>query len=317
MAEIPLCSVLVVCYNHEPFLRQALDGILLQETSFPFEIVIGDDCSTDNSANIIMEYAKRNPELIRPFCYQKNLGLFGRNNFVKTLGECRGDYVAFFESDDYWTDPKKLEKQVLWLEEHHEYALSYHAVEILTEASLDYDHKIYSDPIQDATTKDIIAKHFIPTLSLVFRRKLLDNLPPFYFKSSSSDIVIELIISLSGKARYFSEKMGVYRNHGKGITKRDHEWNIQKTIECLNLYQGFNEFSKFQFSDEVNTVQKGKLIYAYELTSSFKGYKRILLRWKLFVLACKYLKNKNWSEKKDTLYTFLIPRVYRFLSRNE
>lgn len=317
MATTPICSVLVICYNHEPFLKQALDGILLQETSFPFEIVIGDDCSTDNSAKIILEYAKKAPEKIRPICYPQNQGLEGRNNLVRTLGECRGKYIAYLEGDDFWTDPHKLQKQVTWLEENPGYSLAYHAVDILTEGHLDYEHQIYASPIQDATTKDILRSHFIPTLSKVYRKELIKNLPDFYFRVPSGDIVIALILSLSGKVRFFPEKMGVYRNHGSGITKTKRRWNLQKTIGYLELYKGFNEFSKFEFSNEINTIQKRKLIYAQEITASLNGRKRFTYRWKLVGLAFKYLKNKELSEKKDIIFTFLIPRIYQRLTRKQ
>jgi len=131
-----MVTVIVLCYNHEPYLRQALDSIVSQETNFPFEVIVHDDASTDRSADIIREYEARYPHLLRPICqtvnqYQQGIPI--RRVHIDHL--IRGKYVAICESDDYWCDSKKLQKQVDFLESHPEYAACTHNCIIVDENS--------------------------------------------------------------------------------------------------------------------------------------------------------------------------------------
>lgn len=116
----PLLSVVFITYNHEPYIRESLDGIFMQETDFDFEVVVGEDCSTDNTREIIREYDKKYPGRMKLLFREKNLGR-PTLNVYQTAMEGRGKYLAFLEGDDYWTDPKKLQKQVDFLETHPDY----------------------------------------------------------------------------------------------------------------------------------------------------------------------------------------------------
>src|SRR5256885_17089820 len=102
-------SVPIVTYNQEKFIAQAVNSVLAQQTSFPFEIVIGEDCSTDGTRGIVQRLVAENPDKIRAICREKNLGML--ENHRATYGACRGEYIAFLQGDDYWTDPQKLHKQ--------------------------------------------------------------------------------------------------------------------------------------------------------------------------------------------------------------
>lgn len=113
-----LVSVAMITYNHEKFIRKALDSVLEQKSNFEFEIVIGDDCSPDGTSMILKEYKKRYPEKIKIFLNNENVG--PTRNVYNVLSECKGKYVAILEGDDYWCDENKLSKQVSYLEEHRE-----------------------------------------------------------------------------------------------------------------------------------------------------------------------------------------------------
>ena len=117
----PLVSVKMITYNHEPYIAQAIEGVLGQETSFPFELVIGEDCSTDGTREIVFDYQKKYPDIIRVITSDKNVG--ARKNGLRTEKACRGKYIAYCEGDDYWHHPQKLEKQVDYLERHPECGL--------------------------------------------------------------------------------------------------------------------------------------------------------------------------------------------------
>jgi glycosyltransferase involved in cell wall biosynthesis len=110
-----LVSVAMVTYYHEKYIRQALDSILMQNTAFRYEVVIGDDCSGDNTKSILEDYQKKYPNLIKLILRDENIG--ANNNLVDVYSKCRGKYIAILEGDDYWCDPNKLQNQVQFLEE--------------------------------------------------------------------------------------------------------------------------------------------------------------------------------------------------------
>ncbi len=121
MALVPIVSAYMLTYNHAQYIEQAIKGILQQSIDFPFELVIGEDCSTDGTREIVFEYQKKYPNIIRVITSDNNIGMM--NNSTRTLQACRGKYIAFCEGDDYWIDPLKLQKQVDFLEANVEYGL--------------------------------------------------------------------------------------------------------------------------------------------------------------------------------------------------
>jgi glycosyltransferase involved in cell wall biosynthesis len=124
----PLVSVSMITYNHAGFIAQAIEGILQQRTSFPFELVIGEDCSTDGTREVVFEYQKRYPDVIRVITSDKNVGM--KRNGLRTVKACRGRYIAFCEGDDYWHHPEKLQKQADYLESHPECGLVYSSYDV-------------------------------------------------------------------------------------------------------------------------------------------------------------------------------------------
>ena len=113
-------SIMMLAYNHESYIRQALDSVVRQRTDFRFEAIVGEDCSTDGTREIVREYARKYPDIVKPLFRKKNLG--ASRNVVSTLRRCKGEYVAFLECDDYWTDMDKLQKQADYLDAHPECA---------------------------------------------------------------------------------------------------------------------------------------------------------------------------------------------------
>ena len=139
----PKLSVILITYNHEKYIEKALDSVLSQVTDFPFEIVIGDDCSPDDTKNIIREYRDKYPDIIRIVHREKNTGRPTLNVYETTM-KCRGDYLAYLEGDDYWTDSDKLQKQMDFLNEHPEYIACTHS------------HKMIDDNGNDITDPEIL-----------------------------------------------------------------------------------------------------------------------------------------------------------------
>jgi glycosyltransferase involved in cell wall biosynthesis len=128
----PLVSVVVLAFNVEPYIAQALEGILAQKAPFEYEIVVGEDCSTDGTGKILASYAKRHPERFKPVWHEHNVGMVP--NFLDALNACTGKYIAVCDADDYWTDPGKLRKQVEFLESHPAHGLVFTDADVYYEA---------------------------------------------------------------------------------------------------------------------------------------------------------------------------------------
>ena len=124
----PLVSIQMITYNHAPFIAQAIEGVLQQKTSFPFDLVIGEDCSTDGTREIVFEYQKKYPDIIRLITSDKNVGV--NKNGLRTMKACQGKYIAFCEGDDYWHHPEKLQKQADYMESHPECGLVYSSYDL-------------------------------------------------------------------------------------------------------------------------------------------------------------------------------------------
>src|SRR5690554_5301571 len=152
--NIPLVSVWMITYNHEQYIKQAIEGVLMQQTTFRIELVIGEDCSTDNTANIIREYEQKNPGLIKARYNNQNIGMIP--NMIKTLEECNGKYIALCEGDDFWTDPFKLQKQVDFLETHLDYTGAAHQATVKHEHSNAEQTLFRNHDIADIELRNVI-----------------------------------------------------------------------------------------------------------------------------------------------------------------
>lgn len=220
---IPLVSISCITYNHENYIRDAIEGFLMQKTTFPVEILIHDDASTDKTASIVREYEEKYPHLIKPIYqtenqYSKRDGSIGRIQ----SGRARGKYYATCEGDDYWTDPLKLQKQVEFLEENSEYVLTCHRYNKLDSEN----NKWYSDDQDRLFRNNHEGISFVypfktwitKTLTLVFRKSALSNMS--YYKGKNRDTVLVYFLMKSGKGYCFNEIMGVYRLHNGGVVSK-------------------------------------------------------------------------------------------------
>ncbi|SRR6266436_644793 len=209
----PRVSVLVMTYNHERFIQEAIESALMQETNFLYEIVVGEDFSTDRTREILQDYKARYPEKIRLLLHPKNLG--GAPNFILTLGACRGDYIAFLEGDDYWTSTDKLRFQASFLDEHADCALCHHRVSHLDDATgqIVSEFPLPQRRIQRTAGSELVSDNFIQTCSLMIRRKAIPRLKKDFAKLKLGDWPICALASQNGWIGYVDQNMGVYRLH--------------------------------------------------------------------------------------------------------
>jgi len=247
MIDSPLVSIICTAYNHEAFIKDALEGFVIQKTNFPFEIIVHDDASTDNTANIIRVYEAKYPELFINIYQTENQYSKGNGDVAKIVfSAARGKYIALCEGDDYWTDPYKLQKQVDFLEANKDFIMCFHPVNVVYEGNVSRSYP-YAPANEISVTEDIINNHFIPTLSLVFRNILPKKFPKWFHKIKSGDVALELILSLNGKVYKFDQEMGVCRRHIKGISNNAEQqkyWQFPR-IELL-VY--FNRYSKYVYN---------------------------------------------------------------------
>lgn len=226
-----LVSIRCLVYNHEPYLRQCLDGFVMQKTNFKFEAIVHDDVSTDNSAEIIREYAAKYPEIIKPIYETENQFSRGGDYLDKIVNNaCRGKYIAICEGDDYWIDPYKLQKQVDLLENSnfsictHGYIIKYSNDTLFNSVIKKYFCRHNRNPfcikeyanVYKFNRDDNLRYWITQPLSVLFKRELLDN-NPYVSCKLYRDIHMFYHILSHGDGLYIDEMMGVYNKHENGV----------------------------------------------------------------------------------------------------
>jgi len=254
--QTPLVSVRLMVYNNEPYIREAVESILMQKTNFKVEIVVGDDFSTDNSLQIIKSY--KDTENISFKILQREVGgeywqdrqRFGRlHNFRNIIDNCSGKYIALLDGDDYWTDPLKLQKQVDFLEVNPDFSGVFHNVNFVNEINggtskqwrnYDYENTVFTE----IDTIRILA--LFHSSSYLFRNQIKE-FPDWFYQIFSGDMVLLTLISQNGKLKLIEGVMSVYRKNMNSITAKEsiilyHKRRI-KLIKHLNnqLNYAFNE----------------------------------------------------------------------------
>lgn len=218
-------TVVSISYNHEKYIAQALESFITQKTDFVFEIIIADDCSTDGTSEIIRQYTDKYPAIIKPVYRKQNLGPL--NNFIDALSRADSQYVIYCESDDYFTDPLKLQKQVEYLDANPECSICFHPAKVIFEngSSMDY---IFPQKTQHPlvylkkymTLDDLLKFNFIQTNSCMYRWRFNGNekIEEIFPKNIlPGDWFLHLLHAEKGKIGFINETMSVYRRHAGGL----------------------------------------------------------------------------------------------------
>ncbi len=227
----PVVSVYTICYNQEKYIRQTLDGILLQQTDFPIEAIVVDDASTDSTPDIIREYAAKWPDIFRPVLLKENYYSSNRSKFLDIyLPMARGEFMAICEGDDYWTYPLKLQRQVEFLRRHPDYSACFHLYNLKNETEIKRSTPA-SRILRSRTcgVKEIIVEETVQTASIVARLDALKNDPELMqdLRESPRSVIdrrFYLSLLATGKVYVFKRRWSVYRLNKKGISyidKRD------------------------------------------------------------------------------------------------
>lgn len=249
----PRVSVLVITYNHEKFVRQALDSVLMQRTSFDVEVVVADDYSLDSTVEILREYEAAHPQ-IRLLPTEGHLGI--SKNYRRGFDACRGEFITLIEGDDYWITPRKLEVLSDFMRRHPECALGFHRtirldeeselVSIHPEAGRGAEARFY-------TARQLAGGNFIGGLSTcIYRREVIEGLDAGLWKLKIREWPFNIVVAREGLIGYVPEVMSIYRAHSGGIwSKRPY---AEKRAALMEVIEAYNEYLGFEFDAEFRAL---------------------------------------------------------------
>lgn len=304
--KVPLVSICVQTYNHKDYIKQCLDGILMQQTKFNFEIILGEDESNDGTRDICQEYKNKYPDIIILFLRNRNDVIYindkptGRYNFIENIKSCHGKYIALCEGDDYWTDPLKLQKQVDFLETHLDYSLCFHKVQILKPNKQLVEDYITNVP-NDSETISTLVQHgnYIHTPSVVFRNCISD-LPFEFTEAPFGDFFLYFILAHHGKLKYIDEDMAVYRS-GIGLisnmTERIMSANYVKLYSCMISFTTDPSLKKIIMDKQQEVLRSYIVQFDNEYWALKNELKSAFVSHSKLFKGLKYLQSKYWKLK--------------------
>ena len=240
-------SVAMITYNHSRFIAQAIDSVLAQKVNFDYEIVVGEDNSTDGTRDIILDFHRRYPNRIVPLLRDRNLGAM--RNFKETLTACRGEYVALLEGDDYWTHDRKLQTQIDFLDSEKEYAICCARAELLDETGRARAKIHPTIPCGSYTVLDLFETNWVVTCTAIYRWGAIAAFPDWILSLKMGDWPLHILVARSGKIRLMDEVLGVYRLHPAGA------WSSLSQAEQLlatrQMLTVLDEHLHFQYTDQI------------------------------------------------------------------
>lgn len=298
----PLVSISCITYNHAPYIRQCLDGFMMQQTNFAFEVLIHDDASTDGTTEIIKEYEAKYPNIIKPLYEEENQWVKGRRgSAVFNFPRAKGKYIALCEGDDYWTDPLKLQKQVDFLEANPEYVMCSHMrMEYLQDKELfekDWHGQLVDGIIYDLD-KFIHGWWDFQTLTVMFRANQFDERIYSQYPVSN-DAILFFHLLKKGKGYMIPQEMGVYRVHAGGVWSSKNIFSQQKMdiYSRIGLYEVEQSYEAAFYLRGLFSVSKSRLLIIQEWKLMLKSFKIISCYFGLFstlkIFLLKIIFNKN------------------------
>lgn len=287
----PLVSIVCLTYNEEDFVRETFDSFLSQKTNFSYEILVYDDASTDNTPNIIKEYAEKYPGIFE-------ITLYKENNFKKGLGfyglrvgfnEARGKYIAYCEGDDYWCDDFKLQKQVDFLESNLQYEVCAHETLIRNDLDKKENGTLFTHTnvniFLDRTKKNIytfndtLTGNIFHISSMMFRNRPI-NWPDWINTVTALDMVLFMILAERGDIYLMRDVMSVYRHNKLSITATHNQFKNQIEFNniSIELLYKMNDYWDRKYNKYVSRIVARYLIsnmFCY-LSKSYRNYKKAL-----------------------------------------
>ena len=282
----PKLTILCTAYNHKNFIRQALDGFIMQKTNFPFEVIVHDDASTDGTAEIIKEYQKKYPEIIKPVFQKQNQFSLGKDILIDfMLNKIHSPYVAINEGDDYWTDSLKLQKQFDLMEKHPEIDICTHCATMIKAShgkkigTLSPANKFMIFSV-DSVIKG--GGGFVATNSIFYRKQLNNKVPDFRL-FYSFDYTLQIHGSIRGGMLYLPDNMSVYRSFvpGSWSQRMNNTESIEKHLKKLQqMFLLLDEETHYEYTDIIKDKMSEAGFYALEKIRKYDDLKsRKLEEW--------------------------------------
>lgn len=282
----PVVSVCCITYNHEKYIEEAIDSFLMQETNFPFEVVIGEDCSTDNTRKIVEKYKENYPNIIKLIVSENNVGM--QANGQRTMDACKGEYIAACEGDDYWMDAEKLQIQKDFLESNPEYIICYTDVEAFNENGIIQDY--IGGATKDLTADELKKATPINTLTTMYRNIMKDKFSAEFKASKYGDLFIWSILGYYGNGKFLPQiKPARYRIHSGGVHSGSSQ--IDKYDNTLITYALLLSYHKKLGSSNIVEYFRQEILWLL-LRNNFKNFLvNFLIRVKNKIL--RLLKNDS------------------------
>ncbi|OBQ55396.1 glycosyltransferase [Tamlana sp. s12] len=295
-------SIFMLTYNQDQFIAQTIESILMQKTSFNFQLVIGEDCSSDSTRLICEHYALEYPDKVKLLpALEENIGLIA--NYMRTIRECNGKYIAICDGDDYWIDEFKLQKQVDFLEAHSDYSIIYSGYnKLYPDGTLKKAVLSFTQP--ESSFSDLIYDNYIASVTVLFRNdKSLSKLPNWITKLPYGDWPTYLwLIKDKGKIHFLNEVTAVYRM-GIGVSSSIIKYNsvlLKVNLRILNFMLNDANFKSKEAL--IRTVILGKM---KSLMISYNREKKYLKGLKQ--LKINFTKNEN----KAALIKLYLYSIYK------
>lgn len=321
-----IVTIICLAYNQEKYIKQCLDGFVMQKTNFKFEVLINDDASTDGTADIIREYEDRYPNIIKPIYQSENQFSKGGRIGIRFLyPNIKGKYVAMCEGDDYWTAPYKLQKQVDFLEHNPDYSICFHPVKVIHDG---YDLKDYIYPKKvnhNFTFHELLKYNFIQTNSVMYRWAFKDKDIDKNFPKDMcpSDWYLHLLHAKEGKIKILPDIMSVYRRNPNGMWSASFnegvfvKYGVKMTNLYYNVYKNITENSK-DYLKNIFIPNVGEIIKALFLNKKFKDIEIIYNNYpelidKVFKNINQNSEENKYKKYKNLFNTFLVISVTEFL----
>lgn len=298
-------SVLIITYNQHKFIRQAIDSALAQQTSFPIEILVGDDFSNDGTREIIQAYERAHPGLVIGVLHPHNMGKNGGINFLETLKLAKGEYYALMDGDDYWTDPLKLQKQADYLDAHPDYSTVFNNALITYEDGAPSHVLNGPDMKPFYTVDDLIGEDeiwFMATSSTLYRNSIKEY-PTWFRESSSGDIPRLILKARLGKIGYIPDVMSVYRKNRAGASFHDNERDELFLRNRIRMYSDINKELDYQY----DPIMRRNIARYYRKMLDAKQYEGSYFRRARLALKYLYMGKPSWDKTKVVIRDYLVP----------
>ena len=304
---LPKVSVLIITYNQKKFIRKAIESALSQRTTFPIEILVGDDFSSDGTREIIQEYERQHPGLVKGVLHPYNMGKNGGINCLETLKLAKGDYYALIDGDDYLTDPLKLQKQADLLDAHPDYSMVFHNA-LITYEDGHPSHLLNGPDMKPFyTIDDLIGEKeiwFMATSSTMYRNSI-NEYPAWFRESVSGDIPRLILKAKMGKIGYIPDVMSVYRKNSNGTSFSDNENDAVFLKNRIDMYTNINRELNFQYDG----IMKKNIARYYRMMMNSRQFRSSYLAKLKLAVQYYSLAKPGWADLKSVVYDHLTPPV--------